>query len=108
MTNEIQLMIEKLKEFRDKRDWLKFHNPKDLAIALVLESAEVLENFRFKEDYNNKEVAKELADVLNILLLLSDKIDIDIIDCFYKKLEENDLKYPIHKSYGKNMKYDRL
>jgi len=101
-------MIKKVRKFSEDRDWTKFHNPKDLAIALVLESNEVLEPFRFKVDFDKDELAKELADVLNIVLRLADTQDIDLLYWFNKKMEENEAKYPVEKSYGVNLKYSEI
>jgi dCTP diphosphatase len=106
--NEINLLKRKVREFSEERDWTKFHNPKDLAIALVLEASEVLEPFRFKSHFDNSELAKELADVLNILLRLADVLDIDLIHWFDQKMAENREKYPIEKFYGVNLKYSEI
>ena len=105
MTNEISELTDKVKEFTKNRNWGQFHNPKDLAIALLLEASEVLEHFRFKTEFDKDEIAKELSDVLNIVLLFSDTLGIDIVYWFNRKLEENGEKYPIEKFYGKNQKY---
>ena len=112
--------IDKLKEavvaFRDERDWKQFHNPKDSAISLALEAAEVLEHFQWKnkeemEVYvkeHKDDVAEELADVLYWILLMANDLDIDISDAFMKKLEKNGQKYPIEKSRGSIKKYTEL
>ena len=112
--------IDKLKEavvaFRDARDWKQFHNPKDSAISLALEAAEVLEHFQWKnkeemEVYvkeHKDDVAEELADVLYWILLMTNDLDIDISDAFMKKLEKNGEKYPIEKSRGSIKKYTEL
>ncbi len=108
MANEINELSKKVKKFIEERDWVKYQTPKDLAIALVLEAGEVLEPFRFKNNFNKEETAKELADVLNIVLCLADIIEIDLIYWFNQKLMENELKYPIEKVYGKNIKYTEI
>ena len=112
--------IEKLKKavvaFRDERDWKQFHNPKDSAISLALEAAEVLEHFQWKnkeemEEYvkaHKDDVAEELSDVLYWILLMANDLDIDISDAFMKKLEKNGEKYPIEKSRGSIKKYTEL
>lgn len=112
--------IDKLREavvaFRDERDWKQFHNPKDSAISLALEAAEVLEHFQWKnkeemEVYvkeHKNDVAEELADVLYWILLMTNDLDIDISDAFMKKLEKNGEKYPIEKSRGSIKKYTEL
>lgn len=103
--NEIKILTQKVREFSERRDWLQFHNPKDLAIALAIEANEVLEHFRFKEDFDKEELAKELADVFNFLLRLAEVIDVDLVKWFDKKMLENEQKYPVDKCYGKNLKY---
>jgi dCTP diphosphatase len=99
--------------FRNERDWKQFHNPKDLAISLILEAGEVLEHFQWKDSEEIKrhirekksEIGDELADVLHHLLLMSHDMDIDLIEAFHKKMEQNRKKYPVEKVRGKNKKY---
>ena len=106
--SEIKDLTEKIIEFRDERDWKKFHNPKDVAISLSIEAAEVLEHFKWKdneeiEEYvktNKKEIGKELADVLNHVLILAHDLDIDIVKTTKEKTKENHEKYPIEKNRG--------
>ena len=81
-------ITKKILEFREKRDWKQFHNPKDLALSLVLEATEVLEHFQWKspkevEEYSKThkdEIGEELADVLYWLILMSHDLDIDILE----------------------------
>lgn len=108
--------IKKIIKFRNARKWKQFHNPKDLAISLSLEAAEVLEHFQWKskeevEEYvkNNKnEIGKELADVFYWVLLMSHDLKIDLVNSFDKKMEENNKKYTIKKSKGNHTKYNKL
>lgn len=103
-------------EFRDERDWQQFHNPKDMAISLSLEAAEVLEHFQWKtpEEINvhleskKQELSGELADVLYWVLLMSHDMDIDIAQSFLAKQEKNAAKYPIEKAKGSHKKYTEL
>ncbi len=103
-------------KFRNARDWKKFHNPKDSAISLQLEAAELLEHFQWKNEKevtnyikkNKKEIGDELSDVLFWVLLMSHDLKIDLSDAFVNKLEENKKKYPIDKSKGKHTKYNKL
>ncbi len=102
-------------EFREKRDWKQFHNPKDLATAIAIEAGELQEKFLWKsqkDSYaigkNDPEVAEEAADILNFLLLFADVCDIDLVKVFVKKLEKNNKKYDEEKSKGKSDKYDKL
>jgi len=100
----------------DDRDWDQFHNPKDLSISLALEAAEVMEHFQWKnteemeEHAKNKknEVGEELADVFYWVLLLANKMDIDLVDAFEKKMVKNAAKYPVEKSKGNHKKYTEL
>lgn len=113
MSSDIVEMQKKIRSFCSVRDWDQFHNPKDMAISLLLESSEVLEHFQWKtnaeiSDYlavNKHEVADELSDVLYWVLRMSDKLNIDINEAFYKKLEKNARKYPVDKAKGNHKKY---
>lgn len=110
---EILELQKKIRDFCSARDWDQFHNPKDLALSLTLESAEVLEHFQWKNDAemaehiaNHKDdVAEEISDVLYWVLRMADKLDIDIVDAFNKKLAKNDAKYPVQKARGNHKKY---
>jgi NTP pyrophosphatase (non-canonical NTP hydrolase) len=112
----IEELQKKMVAFRDKRDWKQFHNPKDLALSLNLEAAEVLEHFQWKnneelERYlkkNKEALGHEIADVLGYLLLLSNELDLDIEKSFLQKLKINDKKYPVKKAKGKHTKYTEL
>lgn len=102
--------------FRDARDWAQFHNPKDVAISLSLEAAELLEHFQWKNPEEIKkhltthklEVSEELADVLYWVLLLAHDLKIDILDALSKKLRKNAKKYPVSKAKGRHTKYTGL
>ena len=107
---DLDEIIFKLKEFRDERDWAQFHNPKDLALALSIESGELLEQFLWKnaEDADTNKVKEELADVFAYALLLSDKYGFDIKEMILEKIEKNAKKYPIEKAKGTSKKYNEL
>lgn len=113
---EINQLTKKLLKFRKDRDWEKFHNPKDLAVSLSLEAAEVLEHFQWKTDAeiekyidkNKGEIGEELADVFNWILLMAHDLNIDITKASAKKILINEKKYPISKSKGKATKYTKL
>lgn len=114
--NILQQLTQKIISFREERDWKKFHNPKDVALSLVLESTELLEHFQWKngeelEKYlkeHKAEIADELADVMNWVLLLSHDLDIDIAKAVEMKIQKNADKYPIEKSKGIATKYRKL
>ena len=102
--------------FRNARDWQQFHNPKDLAISLVLEATEVMEHFQWKnkeemEKYiveHKDDVAEELADTLYWVLLMAHDLNIDVVAALEAKMQKNEAKYPIEKAKGKHTKYTRL
>lgn len=114
--SEIKDLTEKVINFRDERDWKQFHKPKDMAVALSLEAAEVLEHFQWRsekeaEDYvkaHRSEIGEELADVFYWILLISHDLKIDIVDTFIKKIKKNGENYPVEKSRGTYTKYTKL
>jgi NTP pyrophosphatase (non-canonical NTP hydrolase) len=107
MTEEITAALLK---FRDERDWAQFHNPKDLALALNIEAAELLELFLWKnpEDANVDKIKEELADVFSYALLLAEKYNLDVKQIILDKIKLNDAKYPVDKAKGTAKKYDEL
>ncbi|MFA6537647.1 MAG: nucleotide pyrophosphohydrolase [Patescibacteria group bacterium] len=112
----IENLTKKIIAFRDARDWRQFHNPKDVAISLILEASELMEHFQWKNseeigEYVVKEksaIAEEMADVFYLILLLSHDLNVDIIAASYKKLKKNEAKYPVAKAKGNHVKYNRL
>lgn len=114
--SQIQQWTRRIREFRDERDWRQFHHPKDLALALSIESAEILELFRFKSpeqidremDRLRPKLGEELADCLFFILLLAGDCGIDLAQALPDKLAKNAAKYPVELSFGKNLKYDEL
>jgi NTP pyrophosphatase (non-canonical NTP hydrolase) len=99
-----------LLKFRNERDWEQFHNPKDLALAISIESAELLELFLWKraEDADIEKVKEELADILSFAFLLAEKYGFDVKEIVLEKIKKNEQKYPINKSKGTAKKYDEL
>lgn len=91
-----------LRYFADERDWQRFHSPKNLSMALMVEAAELLEHFQWltekqsssPESVNRDEVATEIADIQIYLAMLADKLDIDIEKAVYQKIDVNAAKYP--------------
>jgi NTP pyrophosphatase (non-canonical NTP hydrolase) len=108
--SEIKKITEKLIAFRDERDWAQFHNPKDLAIALNIETSELLEIFLWKEHENadKEKVKEELADVFAYAFLLAEKYDLNVENIVLSKIEKNASKYPIEKAKGTSKKYSDL
>jgi NTP pyrophosphatase (non-canonical NTP hydrolase) len=106
----MESLINKIVEFRDARDWGQFHNIKDLAISLTLESSELLENFQWKSSElsvkeNIENIKDELADVLIYAMLIAHNLDINIENIVLNKLRKNEEKYPIEKFKGSSKKY---
>lgn len=100
---------QRLREFAQARDWDQFHSPKNLAMALSVEAAELVEHFQWLTEQQSlhltakrrEQVALEMADVFIYLLRLSDKLDIDLISMFWHKINLNEEKYPADKVRGK-------
>lgn len=114
--SDINQLTQKIKKFVNERDWEQFHNPKDLALSLVLEATEVLEHFQWKNGKQadehavkcKEEIADELADVACYLFELADLLKIDLPSAIDSKLLKNAVKYPVEKSKGNITKYNKL
>ena len=107
---------EALRGFATDRDWDQFHSPKNLAIALSVEAAELLEHFQWLKEGSAAElgpkrlaaVSEEMAEVMLYLVMLADKLDVDLIAAAKDKLKKNALKYPVEKARGSSKKYTDL
>ncbi|MDQ7094391.1 nucleotide pyrophosphohydrolase [Desulfosporosinus sp. PR] len=106
-------IIKEILKFRDERGWKQFHNPKDLAISISLEVAELLENFQWSS--SEEAVAKrmssiqeELADVLIYSILFAETVGLNLDEIIMDKLSANNKKYPVEKAFGKKEKYTEL
>lgn len=116
MTDPIAELQAKLRDFAAERDWEQFHSPRNLAAALSVEAAELLEHFQWLGDQESRtlaaekreQVAEEVADVLLYLLQLADKLDIDPIEAARNKLQANAVKYPVDRARGSSKKYSEL
>ena len=116
MSRDIESLRSRLRLFAAERDWDKFHSPKNLAAALSVEAAELLEHFQWLTESESaslsgdkrQQVAEELADVLLYLVRLADKLEIDLWQAAEQKLLKNAEKYPVGKSKGKSTKYTEL
>lgn len=108
--NDIKEITNILVKFRDEREWNQFHNPKDLAIALNIETSELLELFLWKsaEEANKTKLKEELADVFAYAFLLADKLELDVEKIVLEKIAKNNEKYPIDKAKGNANKYNEL
>lgn len=112
--NELENLRIELRKFVSDRDWNKFHSPKNLAAGLNIESSELLEIFLWlteDESYNLNEdklqrLKDEIGDIMIFLLNLTDKFNLNLLDCAREKLEKNKIKYPTEKVKGSAKKYD--
>jgi NTP pyrophosphatase (non-canonical NTP hydrolase) len=113
---DIKALTEEIIRFRDERHWAQFHNSKDLAIALSIEAAELNEIFLWKnveevkgvEGVKRGEIADELADILVYALMFAHRNNLDVEEIIRAKMKKNGEKYPVDKSRGSAVKYDRL
>ena len=114
--NEIKSLRNQLRTFAVDRDWDQFHSPKNLASALAVEAAELLEHFQWLTEAESQqlppealnEVGNEVADVLLYLIRISDKLGIDLIAAANAKIVLNAAKYPVDKARGSSKKYTEL
>ena len=105
--------IQRVLRFRDDRDWRQFHTPKDLAISLSLEAAELLEVFQWSgTDLECRDkldrIREELADVLSYCVLMADVCGLDLDEILNAKVDQNAAKYPVEKARGSAAKYTEL
>ena len=105
--------IRRVLQFRDDRDWLQYHTPKDLAISMSLEAAELLEVFQWSgQDLRCEEktdrIREELADVLSYCILLADVCGLDLDEIMNAKIDRNEKKYPVELARGSAAKYTEL
>ena len=112
--SDIELLTNKLKEFRDQRDWQQFHDSKNLALAISIEAAELNELFLWKNSpdeiasVSQERISEELADILAFALLMADENDLNIVEIVTHKIKKNAKKYPIDQSKGRSTKYNEL
>ncbi len=110
----LQELLQKIIDFRDERDWGQFHSPKNLAMALMVEAAELAEHFQWLTEEQSRqlsgekkeEIREELGDVFIYLLNLSERMEIDILQAAREKLVKNGEKYPAAQVKGRSLKYD--
>lgn len=105
--------IQRVIRFRDDRDWRQFHTPKDLAISLTLEAAELLEVFQWSgADLECRDklerIREELADVMSCCVLMADVCGLDLDEILREKVAKNEAKYPVEKARGRADKYTEL
>ena len=105
--------IQRVLRFRDERDWRQFHTPKDLAISMSLEAAELLELFQWSGTnldcpHKREKLREELADVLSYCILMADVCGLDLDEIMNEKVRKNEAKYPVEKARGSAAKYTEL
>ncbi len=116
MSKELEAIKTRLQEFAQARDWDQFHSPKNFAMALIVECAELVEHFQWLTDEQSKnlsaetldEVSLEMADIMMYLIRLADKLDVDLLQVVDRKIGLNAIKYPVEKSKGVATKYNKL
>ena len=116
MSDPLRDLRDELRAFAAERDWDQFHSPRNLATALAVEAAELLEPFQWLSDEQGRDlppetraaVEEELADVLLYLIRLADRLDVDLVAAARAKIAKNAVKYPVAKSRGTSRKYDAL
>lgn len=114
--SDIKKLQDKIIEFRDARDWGKYHTPKTCTIHMMRETIEVLDHFLHKDDEeikeyakkNKKEIGEELSDVLSWTLVMFHDLDIDVKKAYMEKMKQNEKKYPVEKAKGVRKKYTDL
>lgn len=107
---------DRLRQFAKERQWDQFHSPKNLASALSVEAAELLEHFQWMTESESSNVGadrkamieQEVADVLLYLVRIADKLDIDLVAAADAKLRINAAKYPVERARGSSRKYTEL
>lgn len=117
MPNELVQLRDRLRDFTREREWHRYHTPKNLAMALIVEAAELAEHFQWltaeesqslQDGEKKDKIRDELADVLIYLVELADALDVDLAAAARAKIAKNALKYPVDKARGNAKKYDEL
>ena len=113
---ELEQIQAAIRKFRDERDWMQFHSPKNLACSISVEAAELLEHFQWKSAEQSEatarerrtEISHEIADIAVYLIELADNLGIELIGAINEKMALNAIKYPIEKARGSASKYSEL
>jgi NTP pyrophosphatase (non-canonical NTP hydrolase) len=115
MADSLLVLRTRINQFVAERDWAQFHTPKNLAMAMIVEAAELVEHFQWDTPQESQQlsaekreaVSHELADTFVYLLRLAEVLDVDLIEAAHKKIDLNAQKYPIEKARGSNAKYTK-
>ena len=116
MADTIKALTTEIRAFRDARDWMQFHGPKELAVAITAEAGELLQHFVWQDEAQSarrarerrEDIADEIADVALLLFELADNLEIDLAEAMRAKLARNEVRYPAEKARGSNKKYNEL
>jgi len=101
--------IDRIRKFRNDRDWSQFHTPANLSKAISIEAGELLEEFLWDEkNFNKEHVLEELADVIVYCIQMADSLGVDLEDIINSKMDKNEKKYPVEKAKGNSKKYTQL
>ena len=115
MADSLQDLRVRVNQFVAERDWAQFHTPKNLAMAMIVEAAELVEQFQWDTPLESQHlspekraaVAHELADTFVYLLRIAEVLEIDLIEATNQKIDLNALKFPVEKAKGSNAKYTK-
>ncbi|MGJ8620027.1 MAG: nucleotide pyrophosphohydrolase [Methylophilaceae bacterium] len=115
MTDSLNDLRERINQFVQERDWAQFHSPKNLAMAMIVEAAEVVEHFQWLTEEESKhldtekkvQIGHELSDTFVYLLRIAEVCGIDLIAAANEKIDLNAKKYPVEKAKGSNAKYTK-
>lgn len=116
MSDSISELTAQIQEFVDAREWRKYHNAKDLAVAIAAEAGELMQHFVWQQEEqiearlekNREEIASEIADVAILLFEFADNLGMNLGEVMQAKIARNDVRYPVEKSRGNNLKYSEL
>lgn len=116
MSDSIAELTAQIQDFVDAREWRKYHNAKDLAVAISAEAGELMQHFVWQQDgqieerleKRREEIASEVADVAILLFEFADNLGLKLGDVMQAKIANNDLRYPVEKARGNNLKYSEL
>lgn len=116
MSDSIAELTAQIQDFVDAREWRQFHNAKDLAVAIAAEAGELMQHFVWQQDgqieervqKRREEIASEIADVGILLFELADNLGFKLGEVMTAKIAHNEIRYPVEKSRGNNLKYSEL
>jgi dCTP diphosphatase len=116
MSDSISSLTHRIQAFVDAREWRRYHNPKDLSVAIAAEAGELMQHFVWQQEdqieqraeTRKEEIASEIADVAILLFELADNLGLKLGEVMEAKLARNDERYPVEKSRGNNLKYSEL